>query len=66
MQVELLYAVFVPLFFVFLMVFGLIRVEVCRLSNVEAIQAVVEQLGRAKGEIVARIGALLHFLPVFI
>lgn len=58
----------VPLTIVFLLsllgsvaafsVFIFMRVEVLRLSNAESIAAVVEQLGRAKAEIVDRIGVL--------
>lgn len=58
----------VPLTIVFLLsllgsvaafsVFIFMRVEVLRLSNAKSIAAVVEQLGRAKAEIVDRIGVL--------
>lgn len=38
--------------------FLFLRIEVIGLSNVEAIAAVVEQLGKVKGEIVAKIAGL--------
>lgn len=39
-------------------VFIWFRVEVLRLSNADAVAAVVEQLGKAKGEILGRIAVL--------
>jgi hypothetical protein len=45
-------------FYVLLFVFIWLRVEVCRLSNVEAIASVVAQLGKAKEEILARVAVL--------
>ena len=45
-------------FFVSFLCFIWLRVEVGRLSNVNAIAAVVEQLGKAKDEILAKVAGL--------
>lgn len=52
------YFLLVSLFFAVFGVFVWLRVEVSRLSNAVAIEAVVAQLGKAKDEIVAKIGEL--------
>ena len=57
-QVDVVYLTVLPLFFAVFLVFLFLRVEVGRLSSVEAIQAVVVQLGKAKDEILGRIGEL--------
>lgn len=57
-SVDVLYLTVLPLFFAVFLVFLFMRIEVGRLSNAEAIAAVVEQLGRAKGEILEKIAGL--------
>lgn len=52
------YLLVVPLFFFVLFVFLLLRIEVFRLSNAEAIAGVVEQLGKARDEILGKIASL--------
>lgn len=56
--VSVVYLLVVPLFFAAVLLFIGLRIEVGRLSNAEAIAAVVEQLGKAKNEIVEKIAAL--------
>lgn len=57
-SVEVAYLLIVPLFFAAVFVLMFFRIEVGRLSNAEAIEAVIVTLGKAKDEIVGRIGAL--------
>lgn len=57
-QVEVLYLLVVPLFFAVSLLFVVLRIEVCRLSNAESISAIVDQLGKAKDEVVSRIAEL--------
>lgn len=52
------YLLVVPLLFLAAAVFVVLRIEVCRVSNAEAIGAVVVQLGKAKDEILGRIAGL--------
>lgn len=57
-SVSVLYLTVVPLFFAAALLFIFLRIEVLSLSNADAIAAVVEQLGRAKDEILTRIADL--------
>lgn len=57
-SVSVVYLTVLPLFFAAVLLFLCLRIEVCRLANAEAIQAVVEQLGKAKEEIQDRIAEL--------
>lgn len=52
------YLIVVPLFFFVLVVFLLLRIEVFRLSNAEALAGIVEQLGKARDEILGKIASL--------
>ena len=57
-SVSVVYLTVLPLFFAAFLVFLVMRIEVSKLANAEAIAAVVEQLGKAKGEILGRITEL--------
>jgi hypothetical protein len=58
MPLEVMFHVSAAAFFACSLLFIWLRIEVFRLSNVDAIEAVVAQLGRAKDEIVAKIATL--------
>lgn len=57
-SVSVVYLTVLPLFFAAVLLFISLRIEVVKLANAEAIAAVVEQLGKAKGEILGRISEL--------
>ena len=58
MPVEVAYLCVVPLAFAVISLVLLLRIEVVRLSNADAIVAVIEQLGKAKDEILAKVAGL--------
>lgn len=55
---EIIFHASMAAFFACSFLFIWLRIEVFRLSNTDAIEAVVAQLGRAKDEIVAKIATL--------
>ena len=55
---EIMFHVATAAFFACSFLFIWLRIEVSRLSNADAIEAVVAQLGKAKDEIVAKIASL--------
>lgn len=57
-SVSVFYLTVLPLFFAAALLFIGLRIEVIRVSNAESIAAAVEQLNKAKAEIVAQVAAL--------